>query len=207
MGRIRFWGFDKMIQTVSICEIQNRYGRYDKQIYENKSMIANDELQILKTIWNFQKPINAMEIGIRKGFTAQFLIEDSPWLKTYIGVDVPCDYITSLVEQRWEVLTQKALYVKKREVLDLRVLPNGSFDLKSQDLPKLNFIFIDGDHSVKGVINDSLLAIDSLDDSGVIFWHDYKNVKSVSESLCYLQYRFNWDIKYIEGTYLCYMEK
>lgn len=197
-----------MLEEIDIQDFEYKYGNKYSQVsvQVNRSMITDNELRVMKTMWNYKKPINAMEIGIRKGFTAQFLMENSPWLNKYIGVDVPNDFHTTLEEQNQEVEAEKAVYIKDIDLLDLRILPRGSFDIKVDDLPKLDFVFIDGDHSTYGVINDSLLAIKSLNQLGIIFWHDYQNVKSVSESICFLKYKFNWNIKHIKGTYLCYLE-
>lgn len=197
-----------MLEEISIEEFENKYGNIESPVSVpvNRSMITDNELRVMKTMWNYKKPINAMEIGIRKGFTAQFLIDNSPWLNKYIGVDVPNNFHTTLEEQRHEVEAEKAVYIKDTDLLDLKILPKGSFDLGADDLPRLDFVFIDGDHSTNGVINDSLLAIKSLNQLGIIFWHDYQNLKSVSEAICFLKYKFSWNIKHIKGTYLCYLE-
>jgi hypothetical protein len=38
---------------------------------------------------------------------------------------------------------------------------------------KMDFIFIDGDHSRAGVENDTMAALQMLSENGTIVWHDY----------------------------------
>ncbi len=62
---------------------------------------------------------------------------------------------------------------------------SAAFDFSN--LPKPNFIFIDGSHAYEYVINDSLKCIDMLNNNGIILWHDYGVWQGVTKALEYLK--------------------
>lgn len=190
--------------TISVEDFRKLYG--DNRIKEKaqKGLILNEDLEVLLTLWRLIQPRTAIEFGINSGNTAKALLKESLRLERYIGIDVPPDFITTLPQQQGEVIKDVGTAVKGDNRVDIRILSNGSRSLRKEDLPLADFIFIDGDHSLEGVLYDSLLAKQIIRPGGVICWHDFKSVHDVSKVLTFLSYKQGWNIKHVEGSILCY---
>ncbi|WP_102275732.1 class I SAM-dependent methyltransferase [Cytobacillus massiliigabonensis] len=151
-------------------------------------------------------PKTIIEIGIQRGATAKCILDNSPWIEKYIGIDVTPDYSTPLSIQQQEVPQIAGEYVKDDPRVELIIKPNGSRDLKSSDLPTADIIFIDGDHSSTGVMLDTELARQVIRYGGIICWHDYGNqlVPNVSEVIDNLNATEGNQICLIENGFLCF---
>lgn len=151
-------------------------------------------------------PKTVIEIGIQRGETAKCILENSPWIEKYIGIDVVPTYITTLPVQRGEVPQIAGELVKDDPRVALIVKPNGSRDLKPSDLPAADFIFIDGDHSEQGVLLDTILARQIIRKGGIICWHDYGNqpVPGVTKVIDSLNRKEGDHICLIKDTTLCF---
>ena len=57
-----------------------------------------------------------------------------------------------------------------------------NFDFSEFD-EKVDFIFIDADHSYAGVMNDSEIAFKMIRPGGTIVWHDYLLVGDVTKAI------------------------
>ncbi|WP_199621689.1 class I SAM-dependent methyltransferase [Paenibacillus alkalitolerans] len=120
-------------------------------------------------------PKTVIEIGIQRGETAKCILENSPWIEKYIGIDLLPGARTSLPFQQGEIPAIAGEYVKNDPRVELILKPNGSRDLSPEDLPAADLILIDGDHSYEGVLFDTLLARIIIRKGGIICWHDYGN--------------------------------
>lgn len=196
----------KHIINISLDDFNHIY--YGSNIISDfdckKSMISKNDSLVLLTLWKFIRPTIALEFGINKGYTAKLLLKNSPCLTKYIGIDVPFNYVANLEIQQREITKDVGCYVNDDQRVKVYLLKGGSKSLNIEKLPKADFIFIDGDHSIEGVINDSLMAKQLISQNGVICWHDYKNVREVTEVLTFLRYNYEWNIVHVKDTYMCY---
>jgi predicted O-methyltransferase YrrM len=48
---------------------------------------------------------------------------------------------------------------------------------------RINFVFIDGDHSYDAVMNDSKIAFQMVSSGGIIVWHDYLFINDVTRAI------------------------
>ncbi|MCI0764732.1 class I SAM-dependent methyltransferase [Bacillus sp. TL12] len=169
------------------------------------SLLRNDFEPLLAFSQNFQ-PKTVIEIGIHKGFTAKCLLKNCTWIKKYIGIDVPPDFKTPLTIQQHEVPLIAGELVRNEPRVEIIIKPNGSRDIDPADLPTADLIFIDGDHSSKGVLYDTFLAREAIKKGGIICWHDYGNplVPSVTHIIDYLNSTEGNHICQIEGSMLCF---
>ncbi|MFF2448915.1 class I SAM-dependent methyltransferase [Neobacillus sp. NPDC058068] len=151
-------------------------------------------------------PKTVIEIGIQRGETAKCILDNSPWIEKYVGIDVIPTYITPLAIQRGEVPQIAGECVKDDPRVELIVKPNGSRDLEPSDLPAADLIFIDGDHSREGVLEDTLLAREVIRKGGIICWHDYGNhlVPGVTEVIDTLNMMEGNHIFFVEDTMICF---
>jgi len=84
---------------------------------------------------------------------------------------------------------------------------DGSYDLEPGDLPAADFIFIDGDHSRAGVLNDHALAMDCATRGAYILFHDDNGRPEVqvTETLAELR-EAGHNIRHIDGTWFALQE-
>ena len=144
-----------------------------------------------------------VEFGVNLGKTARLILDASPNVEHYLGIDVPNDHEPRLEGQRSEIPFAAAKFVESDPRFQL--LTRESTTLTREDLPHADAVFIDGDHSAIAVEHDSHLALDILRKGGIIVWHDYGNpTVEVTEALDHLS-AASWPIKHIEGTWLAFL--
>jgi predicted O-methyltransferase YrrM len=137
------------------------------------------EPEVLIALVSSVLPKNVLEFGVNVGRTAQMLLEYCPTIERYEGVDVPMGYVTEKAVQRKEVPEIAGELVLDDPRFKLILRPTGSHELTAQDLSPCDAVFIDGDHSRKGVMNDSALAFELIRPGGIVIWHDYHDLDSV----------------------------
>ncbi|RCW50880.1 class I SAM-dependent methyltransferase [Paenibacillus prosopidis] len=122
-------------------------------------------------------PKTVIEIGIQRGETAKIILDNSPWIERYIGIDLTPGSQTPLAIQQSEVPQIAGECIKNDTRVELILRPNGSRDISPEALPVADLIFIDGDHSSEGVLFDTHLARQVIrKGGGIICWHDYGNM-------------------------------
>lgn len=163
------------------------------------------ELEILCHLFREVNPVTVIEFGVNTGRTAKALLREVPTIQKYIGIDVAPGYITPMKVQRREVPAVPGELVAGDSRVEVIIRPQGSHQLTEHDLPRADAIFIDGDHSRRGVEWDTMLATIVIRRGGVIVWHDYHDqgtveVRDVLDEL-YVKGR---DIHHIAGTWLAF---
>lgn len=175
-------------------------------IAEKPLYTSFDDVKALIALSRTFYPKTVIEIGIQRGETAKCILDNSPWIEKYIGIDVIPSYQTTLPVQRGEVPQIAGECVKDDPRVEIIVKPNGTRDLEPTDLPAADLIFIDGDHSKAGVALDTLLARQVIRKGGIICWHDYGNhqVPGVTEVIDALNMNEGDHICLVEGTMICF---
>ena len=142
-----------------------------------QGLCLEQDRSVLIALSRLIRPRILVEIGVQWGWLAKVLLHESPWIERYIGVDILPESDPALVVQRIEVpRTDSAGGQAKGDLrFELMLQPHGSHDLSADILPQVDFVFVDGDHSYDGVLQDSRLALDLVRPGGVIAWHDYGN--------------------------------
>jgi predicted O-methyltransferase YrrM len=171
----------------------------------SKRYMNPNELEILIALIERVQPKAVLEFGINTGRTAKAILEYVPGIERYVGIDVPMGYQTEKVVQRNEVPV-----IAGEEVLDdarvhLIVREGGSQSVGVGELPMVDAVFIDGDHSRSGVENDTRLALLRVRPGGIIIWHDYHDlgtvdVRDVLDEL----FTAGWDLHHVKDTWLVY---
>lgn len=133
---------------------------------------SQGELVRLLHLYEQENPKVVVEFGVHRGRNAVAALRNIKSIERYIGVDVAIDYQTQMTVQRNEVPEHAGDLAKDLPQFEVIVRPNGTFDLSPDDLPRCDVVFIDADHSRKGVMNDRALALDILKKGGLIIYHD-----------------------------------
>ena len=166
--------------------------------------LNDKETQILVDLVASVSPRVMIEFGCNLGLTARSILAKVSTLQRYIGIDVDFDHVTTLRCQQTEVPMHPASYVHDPR---FKLILQDSRLLESIDLELCDAVFIDGDHSEKAVLHDSILANELVRPGGIIIWHDYQNpyveVTGALQDLCGL----GWPIQTVVDTWLAYFRK
>lgn len=171
-----------------------------------KRFMNPGELEMLCALVALAAPKVVIEFGVNVGRTAQAILEYVPGIKNYVGIDVPFGFVTPKEVQRGEVPEKPGELVATDPRFTLIIPQNGSKDLNATDLPECDAVFIDGDHSRDGVLNDTVLALQRTRPGGIIVWHDYHDLGTVDvREVMHEKYAAGWPLRHVTGTWLVYM--
>lgn len=151
------------------------------------------------------KPRCVIEFGVNSGRTAKAILRNVPGIERYVGVDVPRGHVTNALVQRNEVPDQPGEMAFEDGRFRVLLARNGSHDLIADDLPFADAVFIDGDHSARGVRRDYALARSKVRAGGIIIFHDDngRDTIGVSQVLDELA-EGGADIKHVAGMWLAF---
>ena len=170
-----------------------------------KRFMNPGELEALIALVRSVHPKAVLEFGVNEGRTAKAILDNVPGIESYQGIDVPLGYIPTKAVQIHEVPAQPAHLVKADPRFELILRPHGSHDLNPGDLKPCDAVFIDGDHSFKGVMHDTMLARKLVRPGGIIVWHDYHDLGTVDvRDVLDEFHKAGDDIVHVEGTWLAF---
>jgi len=148
-----------------------------------------------------------VEIGVNEGRNPQVILSRRNAVERYIGIEVPISYKPPLAVQRSEVPTLPGRLCAHDPRFELIIRPRGAFDLRPEDLPAADLVFIDGDHSWEAVVADTALAMAITKPGGLIVWHDYHDLGTVDVKRV-LDALSRWiPITHVSGTWFCIHER
>jgi predicted O-methyltransferase YrrM len=129
------------------------------------------------------QPGRFLEVGTYQGHTTRILAQRFP-NTSFVTVD-PGDQVP--VDERPEVqvaeyLPQEQIGELVSEAVNVRVLKRSFQQIDWGDA-RFDMIFIDGNHFLPHVLDDSLLALRLLASPGVVVWHDYNHIPDVNLAL------------------------
>jgi predicted O-methyltransferase YrrM len=162
------------------------------------------EMEIIAALLREIEAKSIVEIGCRDGRTARVLLHNVRSLERYIGVDVPMSYVPALEHQRSEMVPMPGELATTDPRFELIIRERGSLDLMPSDLPLVDAVFIDGDHSQYMVSHDSALARAITKPGGVIIYHDYYNPGVEVQRALDKLHDGGWPLKHVEGTWLAF---
>lgn len=168
-------------------------------------LITDTELAAMIALLRTFHCTRVAEFGVGTGATALRILQSCPALQSYVGLDVPPGTVPSLAYQAEEVPSDAAHFALGDPRFKLIVRSGGTLQTSAKELAPLDFVFIDGDHSVEGVQNDTDLARRAMT-NGVICWHDYDNAPAIGPKTVIDQLNATEGdhICLIEGTKLCF---
>lgn len=161
------------------------------------------ELDTLAALIKSVNPKIVAEFGCQNGRTAKVLLNHIPSIEIYIGVDVPPYYETECEVQRSEVPEKAGELALDDDRFVLMLNQMGTRGFHSI-LPMVDAVFIDGDHSYEGVINDHALALRIVRPGGIIIHHDYHTLGTVGVQKALNELVKDNEIYHVPNTWLCY---
>jgi predicted O-methyltransferase YrrM len=178
------------------------------RIISIRQYMMTGEMEIFNEIVALAKPTVMVEFGVNEGITANEVLLRFIDIERYVGIDVMPEYRADISpQQRPEIPDNPGWLATPDPRFELIVRRHGSLDLTAADLPMCDVAFIDGDHSYKVVVHDSLLAKRIVRQGGVIIWHDADNVATPDVKRALEEFRERgWPIKRVDQTWLAFME-
>ena len=136
------------------------------------------DVDVIIALTNAFRPKTFLEIGINLGHTARRVLQFSPFIQSYVGIDIPFESKETAGKQAYEVPEIPASEVKDPRV-KIVTRPFGVKNIDPVELGTFDFIFIDGDHSYEGIEIDTEYCEKILNPGGVISWHDFPSLPFV----------------------------
>ena len=176
-------------------------------IYTRGLSTQIEDLRVIVALCRYYKSEKFLELGVRYGHSAKFILEQCPCIEKYIGVDVPFSFVPEKESQKPEIPLQTGIMATFDKRFQSTVLENGTKDLENNNCfgHLFDFIFIDADHSLNGITRDTTVAKRMIKKSGVILWHDYGSEKDVTGFLDNLS-REDDGITHVEDTLCCFVK-
>jgi len=176
----------------------------------NIRRIILDERKILYRTAKSIKPKVILEIGTSYGHTASGLFVNALYADVYtidiyrgMKIGVP-------IFQKTEVFPRKEIgKVFKNKIPGIYQIFGDSRQSATYQALKgktVDFAFIDGNHSLSAVIKDTINVLKFTKNNSIIFWHDFKNDKTVEvkAALDSLLHTKRLKIFHIDKTWLAF---
>ncbi len=163
------------------------------------------ELEALIYLIGSVNPRSIIEFGVNSGRTAKAILRNVTGVQRYLGIDVPQGYVSEKQVQRREVPERPGELALDDHRFRLMLARRGSHDLSAADLPLAEAVFIDGDHSARGVRHDHALAMTRVRPGGIIVFHDDNGRDTVDVSATIDELSADGaDIIHVAGTWLAF---
>jgi hypothetical protein len=162
------------VKTLTLQQFKERFGWIPDAAVDGKYAAAHDR-EIINSLCAFERPERVLEIGINEGRTAELLLRCSPWIKTYCGMDVYHGLVPALDVQRGETpgAGMVARLVNDPRLKVILSAFGACSDMRKFTGDGFGFVYIDADHSERGVETDTLYAESVAASHACFVWHDY----------------------------------
>ena len=147
------------------------------------------------------QPKIVIEFGVNEGRTANSFLNNVPSIVRYVGVDAMPGHTMEIQDVAVPLHPGGDVSDPRFELI---VRPHGTLDLKPQDLPRADLIFIDGDHGRNVCMHDSWLAYDLVNAGGIVIWHDYGGDAVTVTSVIDELHADGWNILAFENSLIAF---
>jgi predicted O-methyltransferase YrrM len=156
--------FEELVQRL---DLQNKPGtvslRHLHESHRTTGSISPLELRVICELARMIAPKNVLEIGTFEGRTTLNLALNLPESKIYT-LNLPQESCSFQVGKYFH---------GAEEAGRITQLFGNSREFDFSGLPRMDLVFVDGDHSYDGVVSDSENAFNVLAEDGIILWHDF----------------------------------
>ncbi len=175
--------FQQIGQAIRFFSLRLPHGKSSKEVVNFTlntagSLIApsqfQSELEQLAELVKQRKPKVVVEIGTAKGGTLAVWCALADSAATLVSIDLPGG-MHGGGYPKWRTLVYRRFTQPKQSLYLLRVdshLPATWEDLKKILPDKIDFLFIDGDHTYEGVKKDFEMYSPLVRDGGIVAFHD-----------------------------------
>lgn len=158
--------------------------RHELELIAEEAALLSEGMTHLKdylalaAILEFAQPKQIFEIGTYKGITSDFFMQILPDCRvvSIAYINPKREFFKKKFNNSELSVEEVGSYVTKERKDRFTQIIGNSHDLVASVLRneygQMDMVFIDGDHSVKGVQKDTELALEILSENGTIGWHD-----------------------------------
>jgi hypothetical protein len=147
----------------------------DVSLFQN----CQDRLQLWKAFLDATRPAKVAEVGVWLGDFAAAMLQHCPYIETYYMID-PWAHLSdwnkpfNVSAEQFEVVYREAMR-KTEFAKDRRVILRGRTKEVVGQLADaaLDFVYIDGDHTLRGITLDLLLMFNKVRPGGFIGGDDF----------------------------------
>ncbi len=167
-------------------------------------MHLNDYLALAALLESAQ-PKQIFEIGTYKGITSDFFLQVLPHCHviSIAQVNSRRDWFKKKFNHTQLSIEEIGSFVPKERKMRFTQVIGDSHEIKAEEFihkhGKIDLIFINGNHSIKGIEQNTKLAFKLISSSGVISWHEANPNESVRR---YLESELQKPILATYGDYL-----
>ena len=116
------------------------------------------------------QPAVLLEIGVFKGATTWHLLQNAPRNAKVYAIDLPEGVLPEGITDRGLAANKERPFLPASDHVRLMLVDTKKWNGVLPE--KLQFAFIDGDHSYAGVKNDTEKVFANLDEEACVCWHD-----------------------------------
>lgn len=145
------------------------------------------EVVILSILVKYFKPNKIFEFGTYNGFTTFHFAQNTDENCLIYTLDLPRNFHLENKKRIRKYSYDDYLVANlSQEYINNRIFHKTGFDYKISEIfgdsrifdfspytKKIDFVFIDGNHSCEYVASDTKNALNMLSENGIIIWHDY----------------------------------
>lgn len=138
-----------------------------------------DRVELWKKIIQKSKAKTAAEIGVYKGAFAEKILKECPGINQYYMIDPwrnlenwnkPANRTNDIFESHYQLTLEKTAFAKEKRII-LRGKTTEVIDEISKN--SLDFAYIDGDHTLKGISIDLIKIWDKISETGILAGDDF----------------------------------
>jgi predicted O-methyltransferase YrrM len=159
--------------------------------------------RVLLALARTLRPAAVVEFGVQRGLTAALLLTECPWIRRYVGIDLPEGALPVQAGQAQEVPEVPGELASADPRFEL--LRADSALVTPDMLPTADMVYIDGGHDYPHVVADLRLARAIVRPGGVIAWHDYhRGEPGVRQAIDECNQAEGDHIALVDGSWVCF---
>jgi predicted O-methyltransferase YrrM len=159
--------------------------------------------RILLALARTIRPEVVVEFGVQSGITAALLLGECPWIRRYVGIDLPAGQKPVQASQAAEVPGTPGELAAADPRFELLLADSAT--IETGRLPVACMVWIDGGHDYEHVLADTRLARAIVRPGGAIAWHDYTDRQPDVRRVVDEANRAEGDhIALVDGSWTCF---
>jgi len=185
------------MSVISLAQFEWQYCK-GWDLPDRRKWNSNVDTRVVTALSKYFGARTVLEIGVNIGSTANVVLRGNAGIREYYGLDIPGTWFLSKGESAGCMVDDPRFR--------LMLIEGGSAAVNSSELPVMDMVFVDADHSYEGVRRDTALARSVVRPGSIIAWHDFAvpGLPGVTKFLFEENERIGDWIVHVKGTSVCY---
>jgi hypothetical protein len=144
----------------------------------NSTGHCNSRLELISDLLNRNSSTCILEIGVWKGDLTEYLLENVPTISNFHLLD-PWESLSNwnkpynISNDDFQAIYEQCMKRLQPYSKKVTVHRSTSLEVRASSMPKFDTIYIDGDHTLRGITIDLLKAKELVAKNGIIICDDY----------------------------------